>query len=411
MERIIFHSDLNCCYANIELLLHPELRGKPIAVGGSVEQRRGVILARDELAKKFGIRAGQTVVEAMRLCPGITIVKPNMNAYVSYTNAVQEIYAEYTDKRSGMGIDEAWLDLTGCIPAHDAEAVANEIRERVKREIGLTVSVGVSWNLIFSKLGSDMKKPDAVTVITKDNYKDTVWVLPVEEMLMVGPATKPKLNSMGIYTIGELANADPDALRSRLGVIGYDLHRFANGWDTSVVRTENTRSPVKTIGNSTTAPRDLVCDEDVWMTLIPLCESVGMRLREQGFRCRVIEFSLRTTDLFWYNRQRKIQHPSDITRELLDISFALFKEIRRFPLRGIGVRASDLVMSDFPEQLDLFIDWEKQEKVRELDSVIDDLRRRFGYYSVQRATVGIDKKIGSINARTHTVHPIGFYNV
>lgn len=401
MERVILHSDINACYASIEHLYHPELSGKPLAVGGSQEKRHGIILAKDELAKSCGVKTGMAIWQALRLCPELHILEPRMELYFQFSHQVQAIYADYTDLREPFGIDEAWLDLTGCIRAGDGPAAAREINGRVKKELGVTVSVGVSWNKAFAKLGSDYRKPDAVTVIDKQGYRQMIWPLPASELLYVGPATTKKLEGMGIRTIGELAQTPPEILQRRLGKAGLTLYAYANGMDSSPVRRCDLRPPLKSIGNSSTTPRDLVNDGDVRITLTALTESVAQRLREEKMLCRVVEVSVRGgKTLEWKSRQRKLLRETDVTRQLLGQVLELFRELHRWPepIRSLGVRVSELIPGDRPEQLDLFSDFRKRDRDRALDAAIDRMRGKYGYSAVQRGTVYMDEDLGALNA-------------
>ena len=412
MDRVILHSDINSCYASIEHALRPEYDGLPLAVGGSAEDRHGIILAKDELAKRRGVKTGMALWQAKQLCPELNILPPRMNIYLDYSARVQQIYGEYTNLREPFGIDESWLDLTGCYGIPDGEWAAREIRERIKRELGITVSVGVSWNKIFAKLGSDYKKPDAVTSITRENYREIVWPLPVEELLYVGRATSARLRAVGIGTIGALAAADPEILRRKLGKMGYTLHAFANGLDNSPVRREDLRPPVKSVGNSTTAPRDLVCDEDVRIILLALTESVAMRLRESGFKCRLLSVAVRKGDLSWNSHQLKLRYATNGTKEIFTAGMALFRELHRWPtpIRSLGISAGALERADFPEQLDLFGAAAERERQTALDTAIDAMRKKYGFSSIRRGLDGLDARLGGLNAREdHTVHPIGFF--
>lgn len=263
-QRTILHSDMNSCYASIELLYHPELRGKPLAVGGDPEARHGIILAKDQLAKKSGVKTGMALWQARECCPDLQIVPPRMDIYLRFSKLAHKIYADYTDLQEAFGLDESWLDVTASAQIKgDGMRIAEEIRQRIKRELGITVSIGVSWNKIFAKFGSDYKKPDAITEITRDNYREIVWTKPVEDLLYVGPATRKKLHRYGIYTIGQLAACDDTFLKSTLGKMGLVLGAFANGTDQTPVSLENSSAPIKSIGNSTTTFRDLTTDLDV----------------------------------------------------------------------------------------------------------------------------------------------------
>ena len=325
-DRVILHSDINCCYASIEHLHHPELAGKPLAVGGDPEARHGIVLTADYIAKKYGVKTGMALWQAKQVCPNITFVSPRMDLYLRFSRMAHEIYAEYTDMQEPYGIDECWLDVTGSSSLKgDGLLIAQEISRRMKSELGITVSVGVSFNKIFAKLGSDYKKPDAITTMYKSEFKQKAWSLPVADLLYVGKSTNRKLALFGIKTIGDLARADEDVLNSHLGKMGSILWSFANGYDDSPVKLENTHAPIKSVGNSTTTPKDLVCDEDVKIVLYILAESVAARLRENGFRCRVVEISVRDNELFSFTRQKKIDHATNITGEIAAYAYQLFK--------------------------------------------------------------------------------------
>lgn len=306
MNRTILHSDCNCFYASVELLHDPELRGKPVAVGGDPEARHGIVLTADYTAKRYGVKTGMALWQAKQVCPDITFLPPRMDLYLRFSRMAQEIYADYTDKREPYGIDESWLDVTDSATLKgDGFHIAQEISSRMKKELGITVSVGVSFNKIFAKLGSDYKKPDAITTMYEDEFQRKAWCLPVSDLLYVGNATNKKLYSMGIRTIGDLAKSDETLLVRKLGKMGSILWAFANGYDESPVKLENTSAPVKSVGNSTTTPRDMETDEDVKIVLYILAESVAARLRENGFRCRTVEISVRDKELFhmWLLRE------------------------------------------------------------------------------------------------------------
>ena len=307
MSRTILHSDCNCFYASVELLHHPELRGKPVAVGGDPEARHGIVLTADYIAKRHGVKTGMALWQAKQVCPDITFLPPRMDLYLRFSKMTHEIYGEYTDRQEPYGIDECWLDVTDSVGIKgDGYKVAQEISSRIKSELGITVSIGVSFNKIFAKLGSDYKKPDAITTMNKDEYREKAWPLPVSDLLYVGSATTKKLYSMGITTIGGLAQTDERILVGRFGKMGSILWSFANGYDESPVKIENTSAPVKSVGNSTTTPKDMETDEDVKIVLYILAESVAARLRENGFRCRTVEISLRDKDLYHFTKQVKL---------------------------------------------------------------------------------------------------------
>ena len=411
--RTILHSDMNNCYASIELLHHPELRGRPLAVGGDPEARHGIVLAKDQLAKKAGVKTGMALWQARQVCPQIVFVPPHMDMYLRFSRLAHEIYSDYTDQQEAFGVDESWLDVTGSASCKGyGELIAKEISERIKFELGITVSIGVSWNKIFAKFGSDYKKPDAITVINRDNYRDIIWPQPVEDLLYVGSATQRKLNGYGIRTIGQLAQTDPELLHRWLGKMGYVLHMFANGEDRTPVSHESYSAPIKSIGNSTTTPRDLLTEEDVRIVAFVLAESVAARLRENNFKCNTVEISVRDNDLYSFSRQVKIKQPTDLTTEIAETAMHLFHENYHWnkPIRSVGVRGCDLVNAACPVQMDLFVDEARRDKLHKLDATVDVIRKRFGFDSIQRGLMYMDRGLSGVNAKEdHTVHPHGYF--
>ena len=412
-NRVILHSDINSCYASIEHLHHPELSGKPLAVGGDPEKRHGIVLTADYMAKKRGVKTGMALWQAKQVCPEITFISPRMDLYLRFSRMAHEICGEYTDLQEPYGIDESWLDVTNsCSLKGDGYQIAQEISNRMKKELGITVSVGVSFNKIFAKLGSDYKKPDAITTMYESEFRMKAWELPVSDLLSVGRSTNKKLESLGIRTIGGLAQMDEKILQSRLGKMGAVLWAFANGYDDSPVKRENTSAPIKSIGNSTTTPKELETDEDVKIMLYILSESVAVRLRENGFRCRTVEISIRDNELYSFTRQCKLDNASNITGEIASMAYRLFKANYRWdkPIRSVGVRGADLVNDNYMEQLDLLCDFQMREKQMKMDVAVDDIRRRFGFYSIQRGLMYRDRALSAVNAKEdHTVHPHGYF--
>ena len=392
MDRVILHSDINACYASVELLFQPELRGRPVAVGGDEERRHGIVLAKTEEAKRAGVKTGMTLWQARSLCPELVVVPPHFDRYIHYSREVQRIYSEYTDRREPFGIDESWLDITGCLRAGEGERAAREIGVRIKRELGLTVSVGVSWNKVFAKLGSDYKKPDAVTVIDRGNFRDIVWPLPAEELLYVGRSTRVRLAALGIHTIGDIARTEERVLKLRLGKMGEVLHAYANGLDNSPVLREGEYAPAKSVGNGTTTPRDMRSLADAMPVVVSLCECVGARLRRIGMRAGVLTLELRSPELHWISHRRRLEAHTDCDRELVGAALSLLSEAHSWPapLSSLAVRAEELVPASMPEQLDMFIDRADIERQRRLDAAVDRLRGRFGAGSVLRGAVFAD---------------------
>lgn len=413
MDRVIIHSDANCFYASVEMLYHPEFAGKPLAVGGDPEARHGIVLTANYIAKKQGVKTGMALWQARQACPDVIFVPPRMDLYLKFSSMLREIYGEYTDKIEPYGCDEAWLDVSDSSSLKgDGRKIANEISARVKKELGITVSEGISWNKIYAKLGSDYKKPDAITEFNRENYKSLIWKLPASDLLYVGRSTNRTLSKYGIHTIGDLACTDPDFLLKTLGKMGLVLHSFANGWDESPVATEGYSAPIKSIGNSTTTPRDLENDLDVQIIFMALAESVSARLRKHGFKCNTVAISIRDNSLYHFSRQMHLREPTDITDEIMNAAMELFRNNYDWPhpIRSLGVRGADLVTADIPVQMSLFMNEEKRAKQEKMDKAVDEIRRRFGYFSIQRAFMYQDKILSKLDAQgSHTVHPVGYF--
>lgn len=413
MERIILHSDCNSFYASVECLHHPEIREKPVAVGGDIEQRHGIILAKNQLAKQFHVSTGEAIWQAKQKCPELIVLPPDFPLYLRFSRLARDIYLDYSNRVEPFGLDEAWLDITSSENQKDkGERTAHEIRKRIREELGITVSIGVSYNKIFAKLGSDYQKPDAVTLITKENYRQIAWPLPVSDLLYVGPATKRKLNGFGVHTIGELAQTPVEILRSKFGKIGDVLWCFSNGLDSSPVADFQNQPVVKSIGNSTTAPRDLERDEDVKMILYVLADSVARRLREQGLKGRTIHISVRDNSLFSFTRQKTLLSYTNLTGEIAREALSLFREHYQWkrPVRSIGISVSDLEAGTICSQTSLFCDEVKREKMERLDKALDRLKVRFGTFAVQPAVLLKDRKLSGFDPKNdHIIHPVGYF--
>jgi len=384
-----------------------------VAVGGDVEARHGIILAKNQHAKKYNIKTGEAIWQAKQKCPELIVLPPNFELYLRFSRMAREIYSDYTDQIESFGLDEVWADVTGTTKlSAGGEALANEIRERIKYELGITVSIGVSYNKVFAKLGSDYKKPDAVTVFTRENYRERIWPLPASDLLYVGPATTKKLRSYGIHTIGQLAQTPPDILRRWFGKWGLVLSCFASGNDTSPVARTGDEAVIKSIGNSTTTPRDLTCDGDASIVFWMLAESVAERMREGGFLCRTVQITLRDNELHSFERQTKLQTPTCLASELHASAMRLLRANYNWskPLRSIGLRGTDLMPASIPIQLSMFEDAEKRDRCERLERTVDDIRRRFGHYAIGRAAIIMDSTLTNINPKDdHTIHPVGFF--
>ena len=409
-ERVILHSDMNNFYASVECRYHPEFRGRPMAVCGNPELRHGIILAKNEEAKRFGVKTGEPIWQAVQKCPELVFAEPHYDLYADYSRMAKEIYSDYTDQVESFGLDECWLDVSGSTRLFgEGKTIAEEIRKKVRMELGVTVSVGVSFNKIFAKLGSDLKKPDAVTQIDREDVKERIWPLPVSELLYVGRATRNKLAKYGIFTIGELASSQAEFLRYILGKSGVTLWNFANGRDLSPVSEIGAERRIKSIGNSTTTPRDLTREEEVKITLYLLCESVAARLRKHDFVCTTVQLYLRDCDLFGYERQGRLLLPSDNAEDLFNKSFSLYHEARvTKPLRSLGVRASGLSVQEHV-QLSLLPEERNMQRQDRLERAVEELRERYGRTSVQRGIMYIDTTLSRLDPKNdHSSYPMGF---
>lgn len=421
---MILHSDINCFYAAVECFVRLELRDKPVVVGGNEEARGGIVLAKNLLAKAAGIKTGDVLWEARNKCPGLVVVPPNYQLYMHYSKEARRIYYDYSDQVEPFGPDEAWIDITGTVSAYGgreigAAMIAQEISERTKSELGISVSIGVSWNKVFAKFGSDYKKPDAITAITPDNYKSLVWSAPVEDLLYVGPATKRKLNGRGVLTIGDLANYSPRAIASGLGKVGTIIQAFARGEDATPVKILDPKRSsvdyvVKSIGNGLTAPRDLKTPSDVKALTFLLAESVAARLREHKLKAKTIGVGVRDSDLVSYTRQRRLIMPSNLTTELAQAAFKLICDNEDFregrALRSLRIRAQDLAPSNNPSQTNLFVPEPKRMKLEALESSVDDLRSRFGNKTLVRGIELIDRSMADVDIKEdNVIHPVGYF--
>ena len=393
-DRTILHSDLNSFYASVEIRNDPALAGQPVAVGGDEQARHGIVLAANQLAKRHGIRTAEALWSARRKCPELVIVRPHFDEYARFSQAVRQIYLDYTSQIEPMSLDEAFLDVTGSRSLFgDGETIAHTIRRRVKQELGLTVSVGVSFNKIFAKLGSDYKKPDAVTVFSRENYRALVWPQPAANLLYVGRATAKKLAGIGVHTIGDLAAADPAALHMLLGKMGPMLHAYANGWDRSPVAEYAAREEAKSIGNMVTAPRDICTPRDADLVLWPLCESVAHRLRRHGLCAGSLSLYIRDVELEVHTRQCQLAPPTWLARELMEHARALLARHYKWklPIRTLGVSAGELIPADAVSlQLDLEGAAEKRDKLERIERAMDGLKDRYGAAAVRRGTELID---------------------
>lgn len=412
MERIILHSDMNAFYASVECCCHPELKNKPVAVCGDAAQRHGIVLAKNQHAKRFGVMTGEVIWKAKQKCPDLITVPAHYDLYQQFSRAARNIYTRYTDQVESYGLDECWMDVSGSTRLFGSgPEIAQKIRATIKKELGVTVSVGVSWNKIFAKLGSDYKKPDAVTIFTKENFRDLVWPLPASDLLFVGPATTKKLLGIGIHTIGDLATINDEVLHRLLGKWGETLWAFANGYDVSPVAQMDETKAVESIGNSMTTYRDVVTNDEAWKVFTALSENVARGLRKNGFRCRTVQISVRDSDLFWLERQTKLELPTCTSLEIARAGMDLFLQNYHFyrPVRALGIRACNLIDASSGVQLALFENAKQRERLERLEQCVDSLQKRFGMQAVKKALLLGDDITRESDPLTHEVHPMAYF--
>lgn len=382
-DRVIYHIDCNSFYAAVECMERPELKQVPMAVAGDPKDRCGIILAKNEKARAYGVKTAETIYQAQRKCPDLVLVPPRHGRYVEVSHAVKAIFAQYTDQVESFGVDEAWLDVTGSLGYFKASAVelADAIRERVKREIGITVSVGVSYNKAFAKLGSDLKKPDATTLITRENYRRRVWPLPVENLLFVGRTAAQQLRRHYINTIGDIAMCEIGFLENLLGKGGDTLWIFANGLDTSPVCRIGEEEPVKSIGNGMTFRRDLVGWDELKAGVVALSDEVAMRLREEGLKCTALQIMVRNPSMKSISRQMRMQMPTHLQKEIVDTAMELLRENwqEQEPVRALSVTAQQLLGDhEAREQLGLLRRNVALERFERAEAAMQKLRRKYG---------------------------------
>ena len=384
MARIILHCDLNCFYASVELLSHPELREVPVAVCGDPGSRHGVVLAKNEPAKRCGVQTAETIWQARKKCPDLVLLPPHHQLYREYSRRVNAIYDEYTDLVEPFGIDESWLDVTNTLHLFggDARALADTLRRRIRRELGLTLSVGVSFNKVFAKLGSDYRKPDATTVISPENWKEIVWPLPVGSLLFVGSAARRLLRQYGVETVGQLAACKREMLESIMGKLGAQLYEYANGLDREAVRSRYDAEPVKSVGNGTTFPQNLTTRAQVQAGVAVLSDTVATRLRRHGLYAGGIQVTLRDPEFRDRSRQRQLSAPTHLIRELTDAAMELVGELWKppSPIRALTVTAIHLSEEgEAYEQTDLFAPPpQRQERQEKLEGAMARIRQKYG---------------------------------
>ena len=408
MKRSILHVDCNNFFASVESIYDPSLRKVPCAVSGSKQDRHGIVLAKNELAKKFGVKTGDTIWQALEKCPGLRTVEPHFDRYNKFSKLFKGICFEYTDLLESFGIDECWLDVTG--NRKDALTIAEEIRCRVKSAYGLTVSVVAGSLKKKAKLGSDMKKPDAVTVITEDDFREKVWWLPAEDMLGVGRATLKCLRGHGVYTIGEIACTGAETLRSWLGKSGEELWKYAAGLDNSRVMRFDEKTPPKSVSSGYTPYRDLENENDVRILIYALSENVAAQLRRHGLCCRTVSINVRDKELNHICRQGHFTCTISDSSRIAEKALELFRSSCGIsaPARSLTVCASDLVPYTEEVQLDLWGETQREERRDNINRAVDSIRKRYGYGAVCHAVIMQDKRLGMFDPKLiGDAHPVG----
>jgi DNA polymerase-4 len=391
MERVIPHCDLNNFFASVSLLYNQTLIPFPVAVAGSSENRHGIILAKNEIAKKYGIKTAEPVWQAKNKCPDLCILPPIYEKYEEFSRAAKEIYYRYTDIVEPFGIDECWLDVThSAFLFGNGKQIAERIRKEIKEELGITVSVGVSFNKVFAKLGSDLKKPDAVSEITKENFKEVVWPLPAEDLLFVGKSTAKRLKELGIYKIGDIAACHKETLKRALGKNGEQLYLCANGiYDTPLV-SERTAPLPKSIGKSETGKYDLNSEDEVWNALLSYSEEISIGLREKELYANGIQLIIRTPDLAFKEFSQKLNTPTNVGLIIAKAGMELFNNNKVLPLRSVGIRAINLKQNCGFVQQNMFGE-DYAEKQNEIENEMDEINKKFGKNSIKRASVMLHK--------------------
>ena len=398
-DRAILHSDANCFYASVETVLNPEFRGQAIAVCGSPEERHGIVLAKSEKAKRAGVKTGMANWQAKQCCRDLIIVPPQYDYYLKFSKLLHGIYRRYTDQVEPFGMDECWLDVT--YSPGDPMEIAEEIRQAVKDELGLTVSIGVSFNKVFAKLGSDYKKPDAITQISKEHFKEIVWPLPCSDLLYCGNATTAKLGIMGVRTIGGIASLPVEVMQRRFGKNGVALWKYANGLDDSRVAHQDYTAPAKSVGHGITCVADLENMDEARKVIFALSLDIGYKLRYMNLRATGVQLYVRDSELSFCSWQKRLEMATQDEGTIALAAYSLLEEKYswRNPIRSITVTAIQLDSSQNPTQLSMLLDYERLVRREKLNESIDTIRDRYGKYAVIPALVLDEKKMPVGNDR------------
>lgn len=386
-DRVILHCDLNNFFASVETYFDPSLKEFPVAVCGSRENRHGIVLAKNDKAKARGVKTAEAIWQAKQKCPELMCIPPHYKWYAAFSKRVKEIYYDYTDLVEPFGIDECWLDVTGSgLLFGTGEEIAEILRNRVKREMGLTISVGVSFNKIFAKLGSDMKKPDAVTVISHENFREKVWPLPADSIIGAGKSTIKVLDKLGLHTLGDVAKCPPELMESQLGKSGISLWRHANGFSNSPVICESDFPAAKSYSHGTTPSHNLKNEDEIKSTLIHLAETLSKQLRRDKVLASTVSLNVRDENLVRTERRKKLINPTRLVDPLVDAAMELYrKNFSHIPeLRSVTIGASDLINDNEYTQMSLFADTHKEEKMEKLEAQIESIRNKYGNSAIIR---------------------------
>lgn len=398
-NRVILHCDMNGFYASVELLDYPQLRDKPMAVCGDPQSRHGIILAKNEIAKSFGIVTAETLWQARKKCPDLQIVPPHHKKYQHYSRLINEIYLQYSDMVEPFSVDESWLDVTASQKLFGSgKQIADKIRHQVKNELGLTLSAGVSFNKIFAKMGSNYKKPDATTVITRENYKELLWPLDIRDLFFVGKITADKLQKIGIRTIGQLAESDRQTVAALLGKQGGMLHDYANGLDQTPVSRFDEQEEVKSIGNGATFHRNLVGIQDIHTAVIALSDTVAVRLRQKKKKAFGVKVDIKDPSLKVISRQQQLVNPTNLAGVLTDTAVSIIEKSWNLsnPIRMLTITAINLCPEDQAQQLSLFSGENiRTETGEKMERTMDDIRKKFGsdaitFGRILKSDIGIE---------------------
>ena len=384
-ERVIFHCDANSFYASVEEAHNPDLRGKAVAVSGNPETRTGIILTKNETAKKFGVLTGEAIWQAKSKCPNLICVQPHHKIYEEYSRALRDIYEKYTDKVESFGIDECWLDVTDTLKFFgNKQDLANKIREEVKQTLGITISVGVSFGKLFAKLGSDLKKPDAVTLITKENYKQIIYPLPVNSIIGIGKRFKERFDKLGVVQLGDITLLPDNILKKKFGIIGIDLKQKLLGNDNDQVKQFNDNTPAKSVGNGTTTINDIYSRVEILSVVNALCDEVSTRLRRSNFNAGGLSVTLKTADFQYFGQSMHLEFQTNSLCDLIKFSMKIIDSFWQYnqPIRAIRICAHNL-SSTKVLQLNMFCNSQKNES---LNNCLDNIRKKYGYYSIMPAS-------------------------